>query len=92
MFWLPLALGLGAGGMVGSWFGSRALGEAGGNLLDVDLYGKTYKEGSTDMSSGGGSGLDNLLGMGIGGIAFLLMLMSFNSQPSQPTIVVIDDE
>jgi hypothetical protein len=64
-----------------------------GNLLDVDLYGKTYKEGSTDMSTASsGSGLSNILGMGIGGIAFLLMLMSFNSQRNQPTIVLVNGD
>lgn len=94
MFWLPLALGLGGGSMLGTWFGTQMLGSGGGgsSLLDVDLYGKTYEEGSTDMATGGNSGLGGLLGMGVGGIALLLMLMSFNTQRNQPTVVVVRDE
>jgi hypothetical protein len=44
------------------------------------------------MATGGSSGLGSILGMGMGGIALLLMLMSFNSARNQPVVVVIDDE
>jgi hypothetical protein len=79
--------------MLGMWLGSQVLGAGGsGTLLDVDLYGKTYEKGSVDTAPSGMGGLDSLLGMGIGGVALLLMFMSMNSRQQQPLVVVVDDE
>jgi hypothetical protein len=93
MFWLPLILGLFAGGTVGGALGSTT-GSGGnlGSLVDVDLFGKTLEEGAVEGSNDGGLG--GLLGMGVGGIALLLIFMSLNSgrASQQPTIVVIDGD
>lgn len=94
MFWLPLLLGLAGGGVLGGALGST-LGGGGdlGSLIGLDLFGKTYEEGSGQDSGGGG--LLGWLGAGTGALALLLMVMSMNTQKrdqQQPTIIFVDGD